>query len=84
MKSVKAKHGKKMIKLSVRFWTNDIAEEEGHIIPKHCHGSGFVVMEANAPHGIENDKEPFHNVNEIPAVIETLMKRAGMVVHYSR
>ena len=32
-RSVEAKHGKRMIQVTVRFWVNDIAKEKGKIIP---------------------------------------------------
>ena len=34
--SREAKHGKKMIEVRVRFWTDDIANEEDRILPKHA------------------------------------------------
>jgi hypothetical protein len=34
--ALEAKHGKKMIEVSLRFWTNDISEEAGKVIPKHA------------------------------------------------
>jgi hypothetical protein len=44
---IDAPHGDKMIEITIRFWTNDIAEEEGKVLPKHIHNSGMVRLTAN-------------------------------------
>ena len=31
-----AAHGKRMLEVRVRFWTNDLAEGKGRIRPKHA------------------------------------------------
>lgn len=31
-----AQHGQKMIEVKLRFWTDEIAESEGNILPKHA------------------------------------------------
>jgi len=40
-----AKHGQRMIEVQIRFWTNDIAESKGQIVPKHAWASGVVKVE---------------------------------------
>jgi hypothetical protein len=50
-----AKHGEKMIEVKLRFWTNDIAEKKGDVIPKHAWSSGVVRVERNDSHGIKPD-----------------------------
>jgi len=50
--ALEAKHGKKMIEVSLRFWTNDISEEPGKVIPKHAWTSGVVRIQGNESHGI--------------------------------
>ena len=71
---VKAKQGEKMIEIKLRFWTNDIAEKEGEIIPKHARTSGVVRIEPNKTHGIISvDTIHFHSLLDIGAAIEKLL-----------
>lgn len=66
-----AKHGEKMIEIRVRFWTDDIAEKKGEVIPKHAWGSGMINIERNAAHGLTPQKWlAFNSMSEIPSVIE--------------
>jgi hypothetical protein len=55
VEELEAKHGQKMIEVKLRFWTNEIAEGDGMIRPKHAWASGVVRMERNAAHGITPD-----------------------------
>src|SRR2546423_13594160 len=41
-----ARHGEKTIRVSVKFWTDDIATKEGHVLPGFCWEGGFVNVEA--------------------------------------
>jgi hypothetical protein len=80
-----AKHGERMIEIKVRFWTNDIAEGEGNILPKHAWTSGVVRMERNSSHGIVPDAPmPFHSLMDLSAVMEKVLHRDGVQLHPSR
>ena len=77
-----AKHGEKMISLNVRFWTDDIAEEPEKIVPKHAWTSGTIRLERNHAHGVESGSSiPFNSLMELPAVIEELLTREGIILH---
>ena len=79
-----AKHGSKMIEVKVRFWTNDIADGKGKILPKHAWGSGVVRIGSNASHGIvPKDPLMFNSMAEIPAKIEKVLMDHGVTIHKS-
>lgn len=79
-----AKHGEKMIEVKVRFWTNDIAEEEGKIVPKHAWSGGVVRMTRNESHGIKPNKPaPFHTLLDLPGVVEQVLIEHGIKLHPS-
>jgi len=85
VQELEAKHGEKMIEVKVRFWTNDIAEGEGKVIPKHAWTSGVVRMERNTAHGIVPQKPlVFHSLMDIGAVIEKALLDHGVKLHPSR
>ena len=66
-----ATHGQKMIEVKVRFWTNEIAENKGNIIPGHAWSSGVVRIEPNKYHQIEGgDCFPFNSLLEVGKAIE--------------
>jgi hypothetical protein len=76
-----AVHGKKMIEIRVRFWTDQIAKE-GKIIPKHCWDSGVVRISSNDLHGITSSNPiPFNSLSEILPKIEKLFKNHGIKLH---
>ena len=79
-----AKHGKRMIEVRVRFWTNDLADGKGRIQPKHAWGSGVVRMVPNDAHGIQGG-EPliFNSLAEIPAKIEQALIAHDVTIHKS-
>jgi hypothetical protein len=80
-----AKQGEKMIEVKVRFWTNDLAEEKGRILPKHAWSSGVVRVNGNRAHGIvPQDVIHFHSLMDIPAAIEKLLIEQGITLHASR
>ena len=82
---VEAEYGKRMISLTVRFWTDDIAEEKGMVIPKHAWASGAIRMVRNDPHGIKPGKPmTFNSLMELPGVIEEMIIREGITLHTSR
>lgn len=79
-----AEHGKKMIEVRVRFWTNDLGGEKGKILPKHAWGSGVVLLETNSAHGITSPNPvPFNSIAEIPAKIEKVLIDHGVTIHPS-
>ena len=80
-----AKHGKRMIEVRVRFWTNDLADAKGRVRPQHAWGSGVVRIEPNEVHGIECGKPLiFNSLAEIPAKIEQELIAHGVTIHKSR
>ena len=82
--SKEAQHGKKMIEVRVRFWTNDLAEEKGKIMPKQAWGSGIVRIDTNSSHGIHaGEPIPFNSLAEIPAKIERVLIDSGVTIHRS-
>lgn len=79
-----AEHGKKMIEVRVRFWTNDLGGEKGKILPKHAWGAGVVVIDSNNAHGISpSSPVPFNSIADIPAKIEKVLIDHGVTIHPS-
>ncbi len=82
---IEAQQGERMIEVKIRFWTNNIAEGEGMILPKHAWSSGVVRMERNKPRGIVPESPvPFHSLMDIPAIIEKVLIAHGVVLHPNR
>ncbi len=82
--ALEARHGKKMIEVSLRFWTNGISEEDGKVIPKHAWTSGVVRIQGNESHGIVSGNPlPFHSLLEIGSVVEKVLLEHGIVLHPS-
>ena len=82
--ALEAKHGKRMIEISIRLWTNDIAEEPGKVIPKHAWTSGVVRIQGNESHGIAaGNPLPFQSLLDIGSVIEKVLLNHGIVLHPS-
>ena len=80
-----AQHGQKMIEIQLRFWTNDIAEKKGQIVPKHAWTSGVVKVESNKSHGIQAQSPiPFHSLLDVGAVIEKALIQHGITLHPGR
>jgi hypothetical protein len=81
--SVEAAHGSKMLRVSVRFWTDEIADTSGHVVPGHAWASGVVVVESNETHGIRREQkgETFNSMAELPLAIEKAIMRAGITLH---
>ena len=85
IQSHEAEHGQKMIEVKLRFWTNDIADQGGQIMPKHAWTSGVVRIESNKAHGIvPTAPKPFHSLLDVGAVIEKLLIEHNIVLHPSR
>lgn len=84
IESKEAEHGQKMIEVKLRFWTNDIAETPGHVVPKHAWTSGVVRVEGNKAHGIvPGQPQPFHSLMDVSAVVEKVLIKQGIVLHPS-
>jgi hypothetical protein len=83
--STEAKHGKKMIEVSLRFWTNDIAKQKGTIVPKHAWAAGVVRIQGNDSHGIiSGNPKPFHSLLDVGSVVESVLMNHGITLHRSR
>ena len=79
-----AKHGEKMIQISVRFWTDGIANVKGEIIQKHAWSHGVVNLETNHAHNIRpNSPIPFNSLMELPTAVEKVLIRQNIVLHSS-
>ena len=79
-----AEHGEKMIEVKLRFWTNDIAEQKGKVIPKHAWSGGVARIERNDSHGIKPGKPVvFHSLLDIGSVIEKVLLEHHIVLHPS-
>lgn len=84
VESKEAEHGKKMIEVRIRFWTNDLAEEKGKIRPKHAWGAGILRIDTNASHGITTGEPvPFNSMAKLPAKIERVFIDSGVTIHRS-
>jgi hypothetical protein len=80
-----AQQGEHMIEIKVRFWTNNIAEGKGVILPKHAQSSGVVRIKSNKSHGILPQKAlPFHSLMDLTSVIEKVLVAQGITLHSSR
>jgi hypothetical protein len=79
-----ARHGRRMIEVKVRFWTNELADGKGRIRPKHAWGSGVVRIEPNDVHGIKRGTPlMFNSLAEVPAKIEQVLIAHGIRIHKS-
>ena len=83
--ALEARHGNRMIEVKLRFWTNDLADGPGMIVPKHAWTSGVVRIERNDSHGIvPTNPRPFHSLLDVGAVIERVLIEHGIKLHASR
>jgi len=65
--------GNKTISLAVYFFTDDLAEQDGAVIPGHAWAQGQVAVRANATHGIKSGHEVMLNrMADLPAASKTL------------
>lgn len=82
---LEARHGERMIEVRVRFWTDNIAEERGRVVPGHAWASGVVRIARNQAHGISPQKPiPFNSLLDLTAIIEKTLIRNGIRLHTSR
>ena len=80
-----AKHGEKMIEISIRFWTNDIGEG-GQILPKHAWSKGTVNISRNETHGITPKPKgwrPFNSLPELGMGDQRVLIDNEIVLHHS-
>lgn len=85
METKEAEWGKRMIEVKIRFWTNDLAEGQGRILPKHAWASGVVRMAANKSHGIEPQSPvPFNSLMDLSEKIEKVLIQNGVTLHVSK
>lgn len=80
----KVPYGERTIEVRLRFWTNDIASMEGHVVPKHCWDSGFAILVENEGHGLEPGKRAFRSIAGIGSAVEALLEKGGVTVHHGR
>jgi hypothetical protein len=80
-----AKRGEKMIEVKLRFWTNNISEEEGKVKPKHAWTTGIVRVEGNRSHGIKpGEPQTFNSLLEIGLAVEKALIGAGITLHTAK
>ena len=78
---VQAPHGEKTIAVTVRFWTNDIAQDAGMVEPGHCWASGTVYVKQNASHNIGPGEDwVFNSIDDLPNVIGQALAAQGVTV----
>ena len=78
-------HGKKMIEIKLRFWTDEIAEGKGKIIPRHCWDAGVVRVTPNDSHDLKPSKPiPFNSLPEILPKIEKVLIDHNIQLHIGR
>ncbi|MDO9069170.1 MAG: hypothetical protein Q7W05_12020 [Deltaproteobacteria bacterium] len=84
-KSQKAETGERMIQISVRLWTNNIAKGKGKVLPKHAWSNGVIRLESNKTHGIKA-KNPitFNSLLELTYAIEKVLLLHNIKLHTSR
>jgi hypothetical protein len=59
----KAAKGERMVEIKIRFWTNDLANGKGSVLPKHAWPGGAVRMERNETHGIKPKRPRVFNAS---------------------
>ena len=85
MEEREAAHGEKMIEVKVRFWTDNLASAEGHILPKHAWTAGVVRLKRNVAHDIVPEQPlPFNSLMDLGAIIEQALIDHGVELHVSQ
>lgn len=85
---VEAPRGQKMIEICVKFFTNDIAPTEGHVVPRHAWTAGMIHISRNEVHGLvgpalDPNPVPFNSLPEILTKIEEVLISHGVKLHPS-
>lgn len=79
MEAVKAPKGERTIELTVRFFTDDIDNRSGYVVPKHAQECGAVHINANKSHGIKSqDPIIFNSLPQLHAAIERVLIQNGI------
>jgi hypothetical protein len=77
-----ARRGERTISLRINFFTNNLGQEPGKVIPKHASEQGMVALRPNASHGIGSSPGiPFHSLAGLLVAIEDLLIREGITLH---
>ncbi len=72
----------KTISVTVYFFTDDLAQQDGAVIPGHAWPQGQVTVRANATHGIKSGHEVmFNRMADLPAAIEDASAGADVTLH---
>ena len=71
-KQERGAYGKNMIKLALRFWTNDLPKGTDE---KTAWNKGVIYLYANKNKGLKPDMERFDSIEEITAKLLILLKR---------
>ncbi|MDE0187386.1 MAG: hypothetical protein OXP71_18255 [Candidatus Poribacteria bacterium] len=76
-----AEHDRKTIAVTVAFFTNAIAEEEGKVLPKHAWTQGDAYLQKNTLHGIKGTKSKFNSLLELTKAIDDVLIDGEIVLH---
>jgi hypothetical protein len=76
----------KMISVEVKFWTNNIAEKQGQIMPRVAREAGVIKVLNNNRHGIKSSAPiPFHSLPDLLKKLEdALIKNAIELIATTR
>jgi len=69
--------GKKMIKISVQFWTNNLPHGVDN---KTAWGAGAIHMIANKGRGLKHNHVFFNNMKDFFPKLEQLLKKNGVKI----
>jgi hypothetical protein len=72
----------KTIALTVRLWTNDLADDGG-LIPGHAWDQGTVALIANTLHGVRAVSAPvqFSGLMAIGSAVAEVLQASGVTLH---
>lgn len=81
-KRTMAEHGEKTIRITIRFWTNNISKKPGYVVKKECWDKGVVNVGTNKAHGLKMGKPiHFNSFMDIPSKIARLLKMHNIKLH---
>jgi hypothetical protein len=70
------------IGVTIRLFTDGIAEQDGYIMPGHAWAGGTIYVQANGAHQIRSGKAvPFNRWAELPLKLEQALEAAGVTLH---
>lgn len=74
-------HGERTIEVTLRFWTDRIADKEGHVIPGFCWEGCFVSVPSQPSHGIKTTAPMMSNhFGELVSTVQAALDEAGVKV----